>query len=65
MKRVRMVLALAAVMAFAAVEPAGAAPKNSTESGAQGGFQMTVHTHSNNPETLLFPDVERLPFDFE
>lgn len=25
---------------------------------------MTVHTHSSNPGTLLFPDVERLPFDF-
>ena len=65
MKRIRRVVVFAAVMTFAAVEPASAAPKNSTDAGAQGGFQMTVHTHSNNPETLLFPDVERLPFDFE
>jgi hypothetical protein len=26
---------------------------------------MTVHTHSSNPATLLFPDVERLSYDFE
>ena len=65
MKTVRTVLAFAAVVALAAVEPAGAAPKGSTESGSSGGFQMTVHTHSNDPKTLLFPDVERLPFDFE
>lgn len=25
---------------------------------------MTLHTHSGNPATLLFPNVERLPFDF-
>ncbi len=25
---------------------------------------MTVHTHSSNPATL-FPDVERLSYDFE
>ena len=25
---------------------------------------MTVHTHSDNPGTLLFPDVERLQYDF-
>ena len=65
MKRLRTVLASAAVVALAAVEPAGAEPKSSPDSGASGGFQLTVHTHSNNPETLLFPDVERLAFDFE
>ncbi len=25
----------------------------------------TVHAHSSNPATLLFPDVERLSYDFE
>jgi len=30
----------------------------------EAGFQMTVHTHSDRPETLLFPNVDRLSFNF-
>lgn len=26
---------------------------------------MTIHSHSDRPETLLFPDVQRLSYDFE
>lgn len=65
MRRIQLVLAFAVVAVLAAVDPAGAKPKSPSGSGASGGFQMTVHTHSSNPESLLFPDVERLQFDFE
>ena len=65
MRKLRLILTFAAAIALAAVEPAGAAPKDQPDSGTSGGFQMTVHTHSNNPETLLFADVERLQFEFE
>jgi hypothetical protein len=65
MRRVRMVLAFAAVVTLAVAGRAGAEPQSSPQSEARGGFQLTVHTHSNNPATLLFPDVERLAFDFE
>jgi hypothetical protein len=64
MRAVRAAVAFVAVLTLAAADPAGAQPERS-DSGLSGGFQMTAHTHSNNPETLLFPDVERLPFDFE
>lgn len=65
MRRMRMMLASAAVVTLGVAGPAGAEPQNSPDSGASGGFQLTVHTHSNNPGTLLFPDVERLSYDFE
>jgi hypothetical protein len=65
MKRLKLMLAVASVAALLAVDPAGAKPPATANDGASGGFQMTVHTHSTNPETLLFPDVERLEFDFE
>ena len=65
MRRIHLMLALAVVVALAAAGPAGAAPKSRPDSGASGGFQMTVHTHSSNPGTLLEPNVERLAFDFE
>ena len=60
MKRPKLLLALAVVGVLGIAGPAGAQP----EEGLQGGFQMTVHTHSSNPSTLQFP-VELLPFDFE
>ena len=65
MRSMRMMLASAAVATLAVVEPAGAEPQNAAKSEARGGFQLTVHTHSSNPATLLFPDVERLQYDFE
>jgi hypothetical protein len=57
--------ALALVPTLATGSPAVAAPENSAQEGARGGFQMTVHTHSDNPDTLLFPKIERLSFNFE
>ncbi len=57
-------LIFAAVAALVAVEPAGA-QESRQDPEVQGGFQMTVHTHSTRPETLLEPNVERLAFDFE
>lgn len=65
MNKIKVMLGFAVVALLLAVEPAGAVPPDTSTDGARGGFQMTVHTHSNNPETLLFPDVERLQFDFE
>lgn len=63
MNRIKAFFAAAIVGSLLAVAPAGAAPP--ADDGISGGFQMTVHTHSNNPSTLLFPDVERLQYDFE
>lgn len=62
MRRLRLFLPFAVPVVLLAVEPAGAVPP--ADDGASGGFQMTVHTHSNNPSTLLFPDVDPLEFDF-
>lgn len=62
MKRTKLLIVLAVVGVLGIAGPAGAQP---ADDGLQGGFQMTVHTHSSRPETLLFPDVERLQFDFE
>ena len=62
MKRTKFLIVLAVVGVLGIAGPVGAQP---ADEGLQGGFQMTVHTHSSRPETLLFPDVERLPFDFE
>ena len=59
MKTVQVLFAVAFTAVLVGVDPAGAVPSE-----ASGGFQMTVHTHSSNVETLLFPDVERLAFDF-
>ncbi len=59
MKTLKVLFAVALTAVLVGVDPAGAVPSE-----ASGGFQMTVHTHSNDPETLLFPDVERLAFDF-
>lgn len=64
MNRIKPVVALALFAVLIAVEPASAKPPDSTQEGASGGIQMTVHTHSSDPGTLLFPDVERLSFDF-
>jgi hypothetical protein len=63
--RLRLPLAFAAVLALAIVDPAAAKPESPPYTSASGGFRMTVHTHSTNPETLLFPDVERLAFEFD
>ena len=61
MKALRLAVALATVVTLAGVDPAGA----QTSTGVSGGFHLTAHTHSNDPRTLLFPDVERLAFDFQ
>ncbi len=63
MNRMKVFFGMTVVALLSAVAPAAAAPP--AEDGVSGSFQMTVHTHSNNPETLLFPEVERLAFDFE
>ena len=63
-KRLGSVVLFAAVLGLVSVGPAGAAPPG-TDSEASGSIHVTVHTHSSNPSTLLFPDVERLSFDFE
>lgn len=63
MKRFRLLLPFAFATVLLAVQPAGAAPP--ADDGVSGGFQMTVHTHTSNPATLLFPNVDRLEFDFE
>ncbi len=47
------------------ISPAGAAQPKEAQSEASGGFALTVHSHSDMPETLLNPDVERLSYDFE
>ncbi len=65
MRRIHLVLAVAAAIALTMVDPVGAEPRRPAAEGASGGFQLTVHTHSTNPATLLEPDVERLQFDFE
>lgn len=63
MKRFRLLVPFALGAVLLAVQPAGAAPP--ADDGVNGGFQMTVHTHSSNPATLLFPSVDRLEFGFE
>lgn len=63
MRRFRLLLPFAFAAVLLAAEPAGAVPP--ADDGVSGGFHMTVHTHSNNPSTLLFPDVDTLEFDFE
>ncbi len=63
--KIRLAFGFVLVAVLLAVEPAGAAPPGSGGDSVSGGFQMTVHSHSDNPETLLFPDVERLSYDFE
>ena len=65
MRRIHLALAFAAAVVLALIDPVGAKPQDSAEEGASGGFQLTVHTHSSNPKTLLEPKVERLQFDFE
>ncbi len=65
MRRIHLVLAFAAAIVLALVDPVGAKPQDSAAEGASGAFQLTVHTHSSNPKTLLEPNVERLQFDFE
>ncbi len=65
MKKIRLAFGFVLVAVLFAVEPAGAAPPGAGGDAVSGGFQMTVHSHSDNPETLLFPDVERLSYDFE
>lgn len=47
------------------ISPAGAAQPEGAQPEASGGFALTVHSHSDRPETLLNPDVERLSYDFE
>lgn len=44
--------------------PASAEPQNTGQDKVNGGFEMTVHSHSTRPETLQFPDVKRLKTDF-
>lgn len=53
--------ALAVVLV--AGHPAGAA-RSAAGGGDSGGFQLSVHTHSSNPRTLLFPEVDRLSYEF-
>lgn len=65
MYRIKLMLGFAVVALLLAGQPAGAARPDTASDGAGGGLQMTVHTHSNNPATLLFPDVERLEYEFE
>lgn len=80
MKRLHVLLALALMMALVGVSPAAAqqsnngkgktqAPGQTDDRGtadAQGGVQMTVHTHSNNDPVFsgLMFETDRLPFDF-
>jgi hypothetical protein len=54
-----------AIMAVSLVgiSPAAAQPTKQP-SKAQDGFQMTVHTHSDNRPSLLFQDVDTLSFKF-
>lgn len=62
MRRSRLLLPFAFAAVLLVVQPAGAVPP--ADDGARGGFQMTVHTHSSNPGTLLFPAVDTLEFNF-
>lgn len=62
MRRLRVLLAVAAGAALAGAAPAGA-DTGAAATGSAGAIQMTVHTHSSNPATLLYPDVQRLPYD--
>ncbi|HVL98678.1 MAG TPA: hypothetical protein VM324_05250 [Egibacteraceae bacterium] len=58
--------ALAVVTALALVGPAAANPNKAPKSEARGGFQLSVHTHSNDDPDwsgLLF-STERLSYDF-
>ena len=64
MRRITLALTVAVVATLAAAEPAGATPDPADE-GASGSIQLTVHTHSSNPSTLLFPDVARLSYDVD
>lgn len=68
MKRLHLLLALALTMALVGVSPASAqqSEKAQGKTEAQGGVQITVHTHSNDdPEwTGLLFDTDRLSFDF-
>ncbi|HET9443531.1 MAG TPA: hypothetical protein VFO65_09420 [Acidimicrobiales bacterium] len=59
MRRPVLATAAALLAVLAGGLPAGAGPD-----GTSGGIKVTVHTHSSNPATLLFPEVERLAFDF-
>ncbi len=69
MKKPYLVLALALVTALIGATPAGAGPKNAPASPSgelSGGFNLTVHTHSNIDPVwtgLLFP-TDRLSFNF-
>lgn len=53
-------------LAFSAVtlvaSPAGAGPSKPAPDGVSGGFSLTVHTHSSGK--LLFPQANRLSYDF-
>ncbi len=65
-KRSSLLLAAGLAAALLGVSPADAAPKDPATDGAHGGFQMTVHSHSNNDpnsRSLLFP-TDRLAYEF-
>jgi len=55
-----------AIMAVSLVgiSPAAAAPPTKQTSEVQGGFQLTVHSHSDNIPSLLFKEVNTLSYNF-
>lgn len=65
MKKLKVMLVAAATLAAVLTTgaPASAEPPSAGEDPVNGGFQLTVHTHSSG-ENLLFPEVERLQTDF-
>lgn len=61
----KLILLFSLVFAAAVgVHPAGAQPSSGPGDGATGGFKLSVHAHSGNPATLLFPQVDRLSYAF-
>ena len=65
-KKLKMMLVAAATLATVVTTgaPASAAPQSAGQDNVNGGFQMTVHSHSTTPATLQFPDVKRLKTNF-
>ncbi len=66
LKKPHLLLVFALIMALLAGRPAAAEQNRARESGAGGGFKVTMHTHSaDDPDfpDLLF-DTDRLSFNF-